>query len=122
MKDLLFQHVLCEGYYKKKMTKQVYNSTIDDEYIEDDFSITLNQGASCEQEIYEFVKKDFEGICVGIFKKGIKREYVDDLTIDDLPEVITKLKDPVEVAKVYYGNNKSRIVPINKVNIWKPPF
>ena len=47
MKDLLFQHVLCEGYYKKKMTKQVYNSTIDDEYIEDDLSITVNQSASC---------------------------------------------------------------------------
>ena len=122
MKDLLFRRVVCKGYYKKKMTKYVHNSTIDDEYIEDDVSITLNQGGSCEQEIYEFVEKEFEGICVGIFKKGTKREFVDELTIDDLPEITTKLKEPVEVVKVYYRNNKSRIVPIDKVNIWKPSF
>ena len=79
MNNLLFRNVICEGYLKKKETKYVYNSTIDDEYIEDDVSITLNQGGSCEQEIYEFVEKEFEGTCVGIFTKNTRREYVDGL-------------------------------------------
>ena len=70
MNNLLFRNVICKGYLQKKETKYVYTSTIDDEYIEDNVSITLNQGGSCEQEIYGFVDKEFEGICVGIFTKN----------------------------------------------------
>lgn len=123
MNNLLFRNVICKGYLQKKEIKYVYTSTIDDEYIEDNVSITLNQGGSCEQEIYGFVDKEFEGICVGIFTKNVKREYVD--CVDDVNGeqfIHTELKEPIQVAKVFYGNNKSKIVPIDKVEIWKSPF
>lgn len=123
MNNLLFKNVMCKGYLQKIETKYVYYSKTDDEYIEDDVSITLNQGGSCEQKIYKFIEKEFEGICVGIFTKNIKREYVD--CVDDVNGeqfIHTDLKGPIQVAKVFYGNNKSRLVPINKVEIWKSPF
>lgn len=129
MKNLLFRNVICEGYLKKKETKYVYNSTIDDEYIEDDASITLNQGGSCEQEIYEFVEKEFEGICVGIFTKNTRREYVDcvnDVNYEGYNReeqfIHTELNKPIQVAKVFYGNNKSKIVPIDKVGTYQAPI
>ncbi len=129
MNNLLFRNVICKGYLQRKETKHVYNSTIDDEYIKDDVSITLNQGGSCEQEIYEFVEKEFEGICVGIFTKKIKREYVDcvnDVNYEGYNReeqfIHTELKEPIQVAKVFYGNNKSKIVPIDKVGTWQSPF
>lgn len=123
MNNLLFKNVICKGYLSKKQTKYVYNSTTDDEYIEDDVSITLNQGGSCEQKIYEFVEKEFEGICVGIFIKNIKREYVDCVNdVNGEQFILTELKEPIQVVKVFYGNNKSKLVPIDKVAIWQSPF
>ena len=123
MDNLLFRNVICKGYLKRKETKHVYNSTIYDEYIEDDVSITLNQGGSCEQEIYEFVEKEFEGICVGIFTKNTRREYVDCVyDISGEQFIYTELKEPIQAAKVFFGNNKSKIVPIDKVGTYQPPF
>ena len=126
MKKILFRNVICKGYLQKQDTKYVYHSNIDDEYIEDENSITLNQGGYCEQNIYKFVEKQFEGICVGIFSKNIKREYVDHVYDGDYGReeqgILTQLKEPIQVAKVYYGNNKSKLVPINKVEAWQPPF
>lgn len=123
MEKLLFKTVQCKGYLQKQETKHIYYSTIEDEYIEDDFSITLNQGGSCEQDILKFVEKPFEGICVGIFFKNTKREYVD--CIDDISGnqfLHIKSKKPIKVAKVFYRNNKSRLVPLDKVEIWQAPF
>lgn len=126
MEKLLFRNVMCKGYLQKQETKHVYCSNIDDEYIEDENSITLNQGSSCEQNIYKFIEKQFEGICVGIFLKHTKREYIDCVYDSDYGRegqfINTELKEPIQVAKVFYGNNKSRLVPINKVEIWKAPF
>ena len=123
MNNLLFKNVICKGYLSKKQTKYVYNSTINDEYIEDDVSITLNQGGSCEQKIYEFIEKEFEGICVGIFIKNIKREYVDCVNdVSGEQFIHTELKEPIQVVKVFYGNNKSKLVPIDKVAIWQSSF
>lgn len=127
--NILFKNVICKGYLKKQKTKYVYKSTIDDEYIEDDVSITLSQGGSCEQELYEFVEKEFEGVCVGVFYKNIKREYVDcvnDVNYEGYNReeqfIHTKTKEPIQVAKVFYGNNKSKLVPIDKIEIWQSPF
>ena len=58
-KDILFKNVICKGYLQKQETKYVYHSDIEDEYIEDDVSITLNQVVSCEQDILKFVEKEF---------------------------------------------------------------
>lgn len=123
MEKLLFRNVICKGYLHKKETKYVYHSTIDDEYIEDDVSITLNQGGSCKQEIYKFIEKEFEGMCIGIFTIKTKREYVDCVYDTSGEQFIhTELKEPIQVAKVFYSNNKSRLVPLDKVEIWKAPF
>lgn len=126
MGELLFRKIMCKGYLKKQETKHVYTSTIDDEYIENKYSITLNQGGSCEQELYKFIEKEFEGICVGIFTKNTKREYVDCVNDSDYGSekqfINTELKEPIQVAKVFYGNNKSRLVPIDKTEIWQSPF
>lgn len=126
MENLLFKNVICKGYLKKQDTKYVYKSDIDDEYIEDENSITLNAGGSCEQDIYKFVEKNFEGICVGIFLKHTKREYIDYIDERDYrPEeqfILTKAIHPIKVAKVFYANNKSKLVPINKIEIWEPDF
>ena len=118
MEKLLFRNVICKGYLHKKETKYVYHSTIDDEYIEDDVSITLNQGGSCKQEIYKFIEKEFEGMCIGIFTIKTKREYVDCVNDTGGEQFIhTELKEPIQVAKVFYSNNKSRLVPLDKVEI-----
>lgn len=126
MKQLLFKNVICKGYLQKQKQKYVYHSDIDDEYIEDEVSITLNQGGSCEQSICKFIEKEFEGICVGIFFKNVKREYIDYVIEGDYGQegqsILTRLKNPIKVAKVYYANNKSRLVPFDKIEIWKAPF
>lgn len=126
MDKLLFRNVICKGYLQKQETKHVYYSNIDDEYIEDENSITLNQGGSCEQNICKFIEKEFEGICVGTFSKKIKREYIDCINDGDYGReeqfILTQLKEPIQVAKVYYANNKSRLVPIDKVELWQAPF
>lgn len=126
MNKLLFRNVMCKGYLQRQETKHVYYSNIDDEYIEDESSITLNQGGSCEQNIFNFVEKEFEGICVGVFLKNIKREYIDCINDGDYGRgeqfILTNLKGPIQVAKVYYANNKSRLVPIDKVKILQASF
>ena len=130
MDKLLFKNVICDGYMRKKETKHVYHSDVEDEYIETDDSITLNQGGSCQQDIYEFVEKEFEGICVGVFLKNTKREYIDCSECENYYGygtreeyyVRTNLTEPIPVAKVYYGNNKSRLVPIERIKIWEAPF
>ena len=126
MEKLLFRNIMCNGYLQKQETKHVYCSNIDDEYIEDENSITLNKGGSCEQNLYQFVEKEFEGICVGIFSKNIKREYIDCVNEGDYGReeqfIRTQLKEAIQVAKVYYANNKSRLVPLDKVEIWQAPF
>lgn len=126
MDKLLFKNVICKGYLKKQNTKYVYYSNIDDEYIEDENTITLNQGGECVQNICKFVEKEFEGICVGILSKSIRRKYIDFVNDGDYGReeqcVVTRLEKPIQVAKVYYGNNKSRLVPIDKIKMWKSPF
>lgn len=125
MKQLLFRNVICKGYLKKQKTKHVYRSNINDEYIEDENSITLNQGSSCEQNLYKFVEKEFEGICVGVFSKNVKREYIDCVNDSDYGKenfILTQPKETIQVAKIFYRNNKSRLVPLDKVEIWKSSF
>lgn len=74
MNNLLFRNVICKGYLQRKETKYVYNSTIDDEYIEDDVSITLNQGSSCEQKMLDESEKSNEYISYKN-EKWIKEKY-----------------------------------------------
>lgn len=126
MEKLLFRNVMCKGYLQKQETKEVLPSTIDDEYVINENSITLEAGGNCEQQLYKFIEKKFEGICVGIFSKKMKREYVDCVNDSDYGMgekfIYTELKEPMQVAKVFFGNNKSRLVPLDKVEIWKAPF
>ena len=94
-----------------------------------DYDELSEEAKTLTQKIYEFIEKEFEGICVGIFTKNIKREYVDcvnDVNYEGYNReeqfIHTELKEPIQVAKVFYGNNKSKIVPIDKVGTWQSPF
>ena len=113
MNNLLFKNVICKGYLQRKETKYVYNSTIDDEYIEDDVSITLNQGGSCEQEIYEFVLKDIAFNIMNLDFELIEDEIdIDSIEHKEL-EVLQKMLGQCDLFK---GNEKYILKVINENN------
>ena len=113
----LFNKVKCKGYLKKEKIKYVY-ANIEDETIENKMGIYLGYGSSVTQNIYKLVEKEFEGIIVGIIKIISKREYVEYYSDEtDSSRIITNSLDKIEVAKVYYGNNKSRLVPLEYLEV-----
>ena len=113
MNNLLFKNVICKGYLQRKETKYVYNSTIDDEYIEDDVSITLNQGGSCEQKIYEFVLKDIAFNIMNLDFELIEDEIdIDSIEHKEL-EVLQKMLGQCDLFK---GNEKYILKVINENN------
>ena len=119
--SMLFNKVKCKAYLKKDL-KYVYVNA-EDKTIENEEEMYLGYGDSIIQSIYKLVEKEFEGIVVGIIKIVSKREYVEcyfDETnssgiitnsLDKIDKIEVAL-DKIEVAKVYYGNNKSRLVPL----------
>lgn len=113
----LFSKVKCKAYLKKEKIKYVY-ANVEDETIENKMGIYLGYGDSVIQSIYKLVEKEFEGIIVGIIKIISKREYV-ECYFDETnsSRIITNSLDKIEVAKVYYGNNKSRLVPLEYLEV-----
>ena len=112
----LFNKVKCKAYLKKDL-KYVYVNA-EDKTIENEEEIYLGYGDSVIQSIYKLVEKEFEGIVVGIIKIVSKREYV-ECYFDETNSsgIITNSLDKIEVAKVYYGNNKSRLVPLEYLEV-----
>lgn len=114
--DLLFKKVKCSAYLKKKCKMVEPSNT--DETVEDDYEIKLGFSDSVEQDIYKLIHKDFVGICVGMYFRCSKRRYEENY-INDMGESTIKTNSfaPIKIAKVYYGNNKSKLVPINKIKL-----
>lgn len=108
----LFKKVKCTKYLKKSKLKYVMaNDT--DKHEEDKYGIKLAYGESITQNLYEVKDKMFDGICVGLYWIGSERKY--ESVYDDSAEadyIKTDLIMPIKVAKVYYADNKSRLVPI----------
>ncbi len=111
----VFDKVECSAYLKKNC-KSVSLNPINDKTIEKEYEILLGCGDSVKQNIYKIVEKEFIGICVGIYLIDSEREYIESYIDErDMSIVETNTSKPIRVAKVYYGNNKSRLVPLKYV-------
>ena len=110
----IFDKVKCTAYLKKSC-KQVLSNDID-ETIENDAIIYLGSGASVTQDIYKVIEKEFTGVVVGIYLIYSKREYIENYIDErDMSVIESNVLEPIRVAKVYYGNNKSRLVPLKYI-------
>lgn len=109
----LGQKVKCYGYLKKKSLPYIIANQ-EDEHIEDieNNLIKLSFAEGINLELYEIVEKEFKGICVGVTPRSTKREYTSD-TDGEKTYIVTNAIDYKNIAKVYYGNCKSRLVPLS---------
>lgn len=115
MQIRIFDKVKCSAYLKKNC-KSVSSNPMNDETIENEYEILLGYGDSVTQNIYKIVEKEFVGICVGIYLIDSEREYIENYIDERYMSVVeTNTSKPIRVAKVYYGNNKSRIVPLKYI-------
>lgn len=107
---ILFKKVKCKGYLKKNCKTVLANDV--DAHEEYNDAIKLSYGEGIYQNIYEFREKEFIGVVVGIYWIQSRRMY-ESVYDDNRNEnyVITNGDLPIKVFKVYYANNKSRLVP-----------
>lgn len=114
MQIRIFDKVKCDAYLKKSCKHVQSNDA--DETVENEDTIYLGSGDCVIQDIYKVIKKEFVGIIVGIYLIYSKREYVENYIDErDMSIINTNILKPIRVAKVYYGNNKSRLVPLKYI-------
>lgn len=117
--ELLFKRVKCKGYLSKNRNYINVQANIEDERFEDktDKTILLEHGGTYVQDIYEIKEKDFTGIIVGTFLINTRRRFEENYNdFQNRSEIIIEAIEPtIEVVKVYFGNNKSRLVPIKLI-------
>ena len=117
MKEILFKDVSCKAYLRKKKRKYCIPNDVD-ETVEEDDVIKLGFGARVEQNKFELIHDEFSGVCCGICKVYEKKEYNQDYCDEGGYDYIyTNDISPIKVAKVYYANNKSRLVPLEFVDL-----
>lgn len=119
MTDIMFKKVRCKGYLVKNKNYINVQANIEDERLENktDKTILLEYGGTYTQDIYELKEKNFTGVVVGTFLINTRR-YFEECYNDfqDKSEIIIEAIEPtIRVARVYFGNNKSRLVPINQL-------
>lgn len=122
MSDILFKKVKCKGYLtKNKNYLNIQANTEDKTELIDKGTMLLGFGSNYIQDIYEFKEKEFKGIVVGTFLIGTRRSFTENWNDDyDREEmIIGTTGTPIRVARVYFGNNKSRLVPVTKVELLK---
>ena len=102
--------VKCYGYLKKKKLPYI-SANQEDEHIENENEIQLSFGEQIDLNLYDFIEKEFEGIFVGTTYKATMRSYISD-TDGKKSYIFTDVKEMTPLAKVYFGNCKSRLVPI----------
>ena len=68
-----------------------------------------------DQNRFELIKKDFEGIYVGTTTVNLNLtcEYFDDGYTEGWK---TETNTPFKCAKIYYADNKSRLVPLDMID------
>lgn len=114
----LGQKVRCYGYLKKVIPKKCVVKS--DEKIESDNIIELKEEEFVEQNAYKVVKKGFFGYFVGTKKIAIKKNYnCEKIGKDNVYHIekFVRPEDIREVARIYYANNKSRLVPIKMLEV-----
>lgn len=114
----LGQKVYCRGYLKKIQPKkcakkgEIENET--DEIIE------LEENECVDQNRYKFVSLHFVGYFVGTKQISMKKSYNCEKVNGAEIYYIDKFTRPENygvVAKVYYANNKSRLVPLKMIEV-----
>lgn len=119
VQDLLFKKVKCKGYLSKNKNYINVQANMEDERVEDktDKTILLEYGGTYIQDIYELKEKEFKGIVVGTFLINTRRYFEENYNdLQDKSEIIIEAIEPtIRVAKVYFGNNKSRLVPTTQI-------
>ena len=95
---------------------------IDDEYIEDDVSITLNQGGSCEQEIYEFVEKEINCTEINSIEELIEKINEINIEKNKLYKIILigKRNFEINIYDLYKYELNEKIIKIK--NKTKPNY
>lgn len=121
MSDILLKKVKCKAYLAKNKNYKNVQANMEDERVEDKVNetILLEYGGTYIQDIYELKEKEFTGVVVGTFLINTRR-YFEECYNDfqDKSEMIIEAIEPtIRVARVYYGNNKSRLVPITKLEL-----
>ena len=122
---MIFEKVKCRGYLKEVPTKYVY---VSEKYREgNNDCLVLGDEEEIYQETRKVVEKVFEGVIVGTKKISTENCYqqatrnVYDLSTlgfvgEELTDEIMVIKTTyIDCYKVYYGNNKSRLVPVEMV-------
>lgn len=124
----LGEKVKCKGYAKKVKMKYCMPQYENPECYSDQeleiISAIGNELIFIEgtdtifQKQFEIVEKEFEGIIVGdkeiALIKAFSCEY-DDYKGEEYIYSFVKKEDLVKCAKVYYGFNKSRLVPLDLI-------
>ena len=117
--ELLFKKVKCKGYLSKNKNYINVQASMEDERFEDKLNqtILLEYGGTYIQDIYELKEKEFVGIIVGTFQINIRRHFEENYNdFQNKSEIIIEAIEPtIRVAKIYFGNNKSRLVPIELI-------
>lgn len=119
--DILLKKVKCKAYLTKNSNYINVQANMSDERLEDKVNetILLEYGGTYVQDIYELKEKEFEGIVVGTFLINTRRRFEENYNdFQNKSEIMIEGIEPtIKVAKVYYGNNKSRLVPITKITL-----
>ena len=114
MKDILFKKVKCKGYIAKCDN---YISIEKYEFYCNNSGKEIAFEEGFRQDLKQIKEANFKGFCVGITKQAMSIwldvEY--DHPYCCPPHIITEKQDYIYVARVYYANNKSRLVPIELI-------
>lgn len=119
MTDLLFKKVKCKGYITKCDRYISIDKNSDSEFYcnsNDGKQMPFEEGF--KQELKKIKKLKFEGFCVGVTRQAMSI-YL-DVEYDHpycKPYVVTEKQDYIDVARIYYANNKSRLVPVNLIEV-----
>ncbi len=137
--SLMFETVRCSHYLKKikdgrhifriekgmrqnSRTEWEYAWCEDGEYKEKEVPPEDFGGSDFIKTYYERTEKDFTGIVVGFDLVTTKAELYMDCSDDECGYyewVAKNPKEQIKCARVYYGCNRSRMVPLDDITILK---
>lgn len=117
--------VKCSGYMKKTGANYITTDYDDSGHLRNvdlayrNWEDKINDENRIEdyddQNRFELIKKDFEGIYVGTTTVNLNLtcEYFDDSYTEGWK---TETNTPFKCAKIYYADNKSRLVPLDMID------
>lgn len=116
MKDILFKKVKCKGYIAKCNKYTSIEKHENGEFYYNNSGKETKFEEGFKQDLKQIKEVNFRGFCVGITKQAMSIWL--DVEYDHPycpPHIVTEKQDYIYVARVYYANNKSRLVPIELI-------